>query len=71
MSAAEYIKNKYGKNPADCTDREVYEALLAMTQELARQKETGQGKKKLYYISAEFLMGKLLSSNLINLGPYR
>ena len=52
MSAAEYIKNKYGKNPADCTDREVYEARLAMTQELARQKETGQGKKKLYYISA-------------------
>ncbi len=71
MSAAEYIKNKYGKNPADCTDREVYEALLAMTQELARQKETGQGKKKLYYISAEFLMGKLLSNNLINLGLYR
>ena len=55
---------------ADCTDKELYTALLAISQQDAAKKEENAGKKKLYYISAEFLIGKLLSNNLINLGLY-
>ena len=55
---------------ADCTDKELYTALLAISQQSAAKKKENAGKKKLYYISAEFLIGKLLSNNLINLGLY-
>ena len=55
---------------ADCTDKELYTALLTISQQAAAKKEENAGKKKLYYISAEFLIGKLLSNNLINLGLY-
>ena len=55
---------------ADCTDKELYTALLAISQQSAAKKEENAGKKKLYYISAVFLIGKLLSNNLINLGLY-
>lgn len=55
---------------AECTDKELYTALLAISQQAAAKKEENAGKKKLYYISAEFLIGKLLSNNLINLGLY-
>ena len=55
---------------ADCTDKELYTALLAISQKAAAKKEENAGKKKLYYISAEFLIGKLLSNNLINLDLY-
>lgn len=58
------------KTIADCTDKELYTALLAISQQAAAKKEENAGKKKLYYISAEFLIGKLLSNNLINLGLY-
>lgn len=58
------------KEIADCTDKELYTALLAISQQAAAKKEENAGKKKLYYISAEFLIGKLLSNNLINLGLY-
>ena len=51
-------------------NREIYYALLDFTQKLANNKERNESKKKLYYISAEFLIGKLLSNNLINLGIY-
>ena len=51
-------------------DRQVYEALLTLVQECAHQKAQPVKGRKLYYISAEFLIGKLLSNNLINLGMY-
>ncbi len=53
-----------------CTPAQIYNGLLTFTQQLARERESNAGTKKLYYISAEFLIGKLLSNNLINLGIY-
>ena len=63
-------EKKYGKGLADCTDEEVYYAVLELTKEMTEVTEEIAGEKKLYYISAEFLIGKLLSNNLINLGIY-
>ena len=55
---------------SEATDSQIYAALLSLSQELAAQRQSQAGRKKLYYISAEFLIGKLLSNNLINLGLY-
>ena len=65
-----YIQNTYQKQIADCSNEELYLALLNYTKLASAQKPVNTGKKKLYYISAEFLIGKLLSNNLINLGLY-
>ncbi|MBQ8515777.1 MAG: glycogen/starch/alpha-glucan phosphorylase [Ruminococcus sp.] len=70
MNLTAILNTKYGKSIADCTNEEIYFGLLEMVQQMAAEKESAQGKKKLYYISAEFLIGKLLSNNLINLGIY-
>ena len=64
------IQNMFHKDCSACTDQEVYEALLAYTKKMLAAKGYQDGKKKIYYISAEFLIGKLLSNNLINLGIY-
>ena len=64
------IQNMFHKDCAACTDQEVYEALLTYTKEQLAAKGYHDGKKKFYYISADFLIGKLLSNNLINLGIY-
>jgi starch phosphorylase len=63
-------KANYGKDLKECSNNEVYYALLEMVKEISAEKEEIKGDKKVYYISAEFLIGKLLSNNLINLGIY-
>lgn len=71
MNLSESLKLKTNKDISDCSNEEIYFALLELVQELSEKKVIkNQGKKKLYYISAEFLIGKLLSNNLINLGIY-
>lgn len=63
-------KDMYGKTIAECDDRELYYAVLRLCKEIAGVTPAISGDKKIYYISAEFLLGKLLSNNLINLGIY-
>ena len=70
MSLAKVVEKELGKSIAQCSNEEIYFTLLNMVKEMAAEKVSNQGKKKLYYISAEFLIGKLLSNNLINLGIY-
>ncbi len=70
MNLSEIVSNRYHKGIGDCSNEELYYALLEMTKSMAEAKESNEGKRKLYYISAEFLIGKLLSNNLINLGVY-
>ncbi len=70
MTLAQAIENKYNRGIAECSNEEIYYCLLEMTKKMAEDKISNDGKKKLYYISAEFLIGKLLSNNLINLGIY-
>ena len=60
----------YGRPVSQVTDAEMYHVLLQFTKELTAEKKEITGDKKIYYISAEFLIGKLLSNNLINLGVY-
>lgn len=60
----------YQKTIKELTDSELYYAILNMTKEMMAEKGAISGTKKVYYISAEFLIGKLLSNNLINLGVY-
>jgi len=60
----------YGKSLAECDDVQTYDCVLQMTKCLTEATEEINGEKKIYYISAEFLIGKLLSNNLMNLGVY-
>ncbi len=61
---------KYGKKLENCENHEIYTALLELVSEKTQDKVSNEGKKKIYYISAEFLIGKLLSNNMINLGIF-
>lgn len=70
MNLSEKLVSACGKPIENCTNRELYEALLTMVQQEAYARTAETEKKKVYYISAEFLIGKLLSNNLINLGWY-
>ena len=69
-SLQKYVIDHHQKTIAECSNEELYIALLNYTKPASAQKKLNTGKKKVYYISAEFLIGKLLSNNLINLGLY-
>ena len=70
MNLQEIVTKRTGKAISQCSNKELYFSLLEMTKGMAEEKVSNEGKRKLYYISAEFLIGKLLSNNLINLGIY-
>jgi len=66
----EIAREMFGKELTELTDQETYYAVLLLTKRLMTVSDRNEGEKKIYYISAEFLIGKLLSNNLINLGVY-
>ena len=64
------LKERFETNLEKATSQQVYLALMLYTKERMANLPRTQGERKLYYVSAEFLMGKLLSNNLINLGLF-
>ena len=70
VNFSDFFQNKYNKTLAMATDEEIYKGLLYYVKKITDENSIKSGKKKIYYVSAEFLVGKMLSNNLINLGIY-
>ena len=70
MTLSQRLEKNCNKLIFDCTNEELFCGILKTIDELKNEIKTKDEKKKLYYISAEFLIGKLLESNLISLGVY-
>ena len=64
-------QERFGRSPDQCDDQQLYQALLLLTRRMAQDRPAPEGKRKLYYFSAEFLTGKLLSNNLLALGLHQ
>nr|WP_325182570.1 glycogen/starch/alpha-glucan phosphorylase [uncultured Oscillibacter sp.] len=67
---SQLTQERFGLQPRQCDGRQLYEALLLLTRRAAQNRPAPAGERKLYYFSAEFLMGRLLSNNLLALGLY-
>lgn len=63
-------KTRWNKLPENCSDKELYYALLETAKDISKERPSVKGERKVYYFSAEFLMGKLLSNNLLALGVF-
>ena len=70
QNLSKILDNRFKKKISEASNEEIYLALLELTKDSIKRQGNNEGEKKLYYISAEFLIGKLLSNNLINLGLY-
>ena len=66
----ELVQARCGKTVGECTDRELYYVILYLCKDLLTVSEHNTGEKKVYYISSEFMIGRMLSNNLINMGIY-
>ena len=64
------VQCRFQKSLAEAADEEIYEALLSLIKGLAHVTVPNEGTKKVYYLSAEFMVGRLIANNLVNLGVY-
>ena len=70
MELSKRLEKNCNKLIFDCSDEELFAGILKTIDELKAKMKYTEGKKKLYYVSAEFLIGRLMETNLINLGIY-
>ena len=71
MELSKRLEKNCNKLIFDCSDEELFAGILKTIDELKTEMQYMEGKKKLYYVSAEFLIGRLMETNLINLGIYK